>query len=221
MKSPKKLPATNRYIEALVKQRKPENAIAQYLDGHLDYDELHTDEQHMYNRYQRLTACILDNKGRFDRDSVLKDHMRTFDVSIATAQRDLAFVNNRMALINEAELELHKMALYNKAWKGIKIAEDNDDPKGMAINIKEARELLGIGKEGKSTGPGDQIEQHVNVFIADVTTKDVLLKILEKNISVHEYNMTLEDILQKEKDLQKTIDIPHEEIRSDPHHEGD
>ncbi len=221
MKAPKKLPATNRYIEALVKQRKPENAIAHYLDGHLDYDELHTDEQQMYNRYQRLTACILDNKSRFDRDSVLKDHMRTFDVSIATAQRDLAFVNNRMALINEAELELHKMALYNKAWKGIKIAEDNDDPKGIAINIKEARELLGIGKAGGGRTPSEKIEQHVNVFIADASTKDVMLKILEKNISVHEYNMTLEDILQKEKDHQKTIDIPHEEIRSDPHHEGD
>ena len=221
MREVKKLPATNRFVEQLVKQRKPENAIGMYLDGHLDYIELQEDEKKMYERYVRLTACILERKGKFDRDEVLSNHIKTFTVSIATAQRDLGFVNNRMGMLMEAELELHKLALYNKAWKGIEIAEKNEEPKGMAINIKEARELMGIGKNGSNSVPAEKIEQHVNVFVNDDITKDVLLKILQKNISVHEYNMTLEEILAKEKELQKTIDIPHEEIGSEPDHEGD
>lgn len=209
MKSPKKLPKT---VIDLSHLRQPENALSAYLDGHLDYDELHSDEQEMYNRYMRLTAVILDRKGRFNRKEVLSDHEKTFGISPATAQRDLSFVNKRMALLLEAEMELHKLALYNEAWEGIRIAKQNDDAKGVALNVKAAKEILGIGHESQNAAISEKIEQHINVFIADDTTKDVMLKILEKNISVHEYNMTLEEILEKEQELQKTLDIPHEEI---------
>ncbi len=219
MKDPKKLPATNKHAEALIKQRKPENAISSFLNGHLDISDLHKDEKEMYDRYVRLTASVLERKGKFDRTEVLTDHMLTFNIGIATAQRDLAFVNSRMSMLMDAEMELHKMALYNKAWKGIRVAEKNKDPKGMAVNIKEARELLGIGKEGKAGT--EKIEQHVNIILTDDTTKEVMLKILEKNISVHEYNMTLDEILAKEQELQKTIDIPHEDLGNEPDNEGD
>lgn len=219
MKDPKKLPATNKYTEALIKQRKPENAISSFLNGHLDISDLHKDEREMYDRYVRLTASVLERKGKFDRTEVLTDHMLTFNIGIATAQRDLAFVNSRMTMLMDAEMELHKLALYNKAWEGIRIAEENEDPKGIAANIKEARELLGIGKEGKASS--EKIEQHVNIIIADDTTKDVMLKILEKNISVHEYNMTLDEILAKEQELQKTIDIPHEDLGNHTDNQGD
>jgi hypothetical protein len=89
----------------------------------------------------------------------------------------------------------------------------------MAINIKEARELLGIGKGGKADT--EKIEQHVNIIVTDYTTKYVIFKILEKNISIHEFNITLDEILAKEQGLQKTIDIPHEDLGNEPNNQGD
>jgi hypothetical protein len=210
---PKKLPVTNKYIQKLTEERKPENGIEQYLEGHVEYSDLSDKELDMYNRYLRLTSQVLARRGKFDRDGVLTDHAKTFQCSPATSERDLSFVIKRMSLIQFADMELHKYSLYQALWDGIYMAKNAGDAKALAACVKEARTLIGIGKEEGNGISSDKIEQHINIFTTDETTQVVMKKLLEKNVSMTEYNESIDVILAKEKEnAQKIIDITHEEI---------
>jgi hypothetical protein len=182
--SERKLPATNRHdaLKRLKDGRNAEVALELYHEGKLKFSDLTDKEKQMYERQVWLMAKIKANgKVRFDRDNILEAHCNRFDISIATANRDLKFVNDQKRKLMDAELEFHKFYLLQKAYDAIEIAEsagqdieyygDDEDEEdteprtraakgsdkvaaasGMTKGILAALKALGI--DGKENGKG-------------------------------------------------------------------
>jgi hypothetical protein len=204
-----KLPATSKAQRGLLMMRDSQSAVENYLDGLLDYEELNETEQGMYKRYLALTSKIIDAKGNFKRKVLRDEHIALFNISEATFNRDMAMVNKRLGKLHDAELELDRFFLYEKAKKAIKLAEKEKDGSKMAKAIAVAKDVRGIDKKGEGgTIQADKIEQHINIMIADDMTRGVLDKLLQKNVSVLEYETTLEEILRiEEENLKKSQQI--------------
>jgi hypothetical protein len=204
-----KLPPTSKAQRGLLMMRDPQSAVENYLDGLMDWEELSETEQGIYNRYLALTSKIIESKGNFKRKNLRAEHMQIFAVSEATFNRDMAMVNKRLGKLHDAELELDRFYLWNKAKKAIKLAEKDGDGAKMAKAIDVAKNVRGIDKKGDGAViHADKIEQHINIMIADDRTNLVLDKLLQKNVSVLEYDTTLEEILRiEEENLKKSQQI--------------
>jgi hypothetical protein len=132
-------------------------------------------------------------------------------------------VNMRMAKLHDAELELDRYFLYQKAKKAIKLAEKEKDGSKMAKAIAVAKDVRGIDRKGEGgTIHADKIEQHINIMIADDRTSLVLDALLQKNISVLEYETTLEEILRiEEENLKKSQSIEKADYEEIGHRTGE
>jgi hypothetical protein len=228
-----KLPLTDRHLalKRLKESRNAEFSIELYLDGKLNFDDLTDDEQLIYERVVWLTSRIKQNgKARFDRDPVIEDHCRRWEISEATANRDLKIVNIQRRKLTEAELELHKWYLYQKACDAIEKAEKDDmhgqGARGMASGIKEALRALGIDGRGKEgTVDYSKIEQHINILIADEMTQKIFIELIKNKVSVLKHNTTLDEILALEEaakaKVSKITPIEYETLGSESTAGGD
>lgn len=230
-----KLPVTPRHeaLKKLKESRNAEQTIELYLEGTIDFDDLTDKEKEMYERQIWLMAQIkAGGKERFDRDTFLERHTKRFDISMATANRDLRFVNNQRKRLMDAELEFHKYYLLQKAFDAIELAED-EELKGMAASsmargIIAAAKILGIDKSGQKDGgemDNTKIEQHINIKVADARTNLILTELVDKNISVLKHSTDLKEILRLEQvaleKSQKLDPTDYETIREGTSETGD
>lgn len=203
--------AAQKAVAELISQRPPENAIERYLNGSIEYQDMSKDEKLMYERYLSLSHLINSQRGRFDRIEIRKQHMREYtNISSSTADRDIAFVNKRIAAMMQEDNPLHQYRLNNILWDALRNAEKEKDYKAIASLSKTIKDVLGIN-EKTDTNLIDKLEQHVNIIVNDPLTNIILKKIVENGISTMEYNMPLDEILEREAEL--TQDIEHEEVR--------
>lgn len=181
---------------ALKDSRNWETALNSFLDGKLEMHDLTNKEREIYDRFLWMWARIKDMKGRFQRDDLVEDFAHKYGQSESTANRLIAFVNQRRRLLNDAESELGKFQLYNVLWEALEDARLNDEHELVEKLSGRIDRLMGYSKEKTNEIDPKKLEQHINILIAD----DRTLKVLEslRNQNIDDYNPSFEEIMNIE-----------------------
>lgn len=217
--SKEKLPSTN-VINILKNNRNAESCIKAVFYGKMELKELTPKEIEIYDRVIHLKALIKQMKdetgGRYKSYELVETHMSIHGISLATAKRDLSIVSDIEKVLREAVLELERGQLYEAAWRAIDLAEKNGETAAMASNIRVAKDLLGLDKEGgNSLIAPDKIEQHINIIIADHRTNRIMEEMVKNNMSVNKWSMSLDEILAEEaKEVEPQEETEYEIIES-------
>jgi hypothetical protein len=212
-----RLPKTD-LIAALRDTRDAEKTVRMAFSGSFDKADLTEKENEIYNRVVALKVIVNNSNGRLKRNELLEEHCRIHRISTATAGRDWKIVATIEGEFRTAELELERAQLYKMAWESIDLAKNQKDSRALTAAIKVAKDVIGVDAIGSgSAAMVEKIEQHINIIVSDSKTERILEEMVRNDMSVMQWNMSLEDIL-KEEATPKFLDIEHEEIGIDPTH---
>lgn len=154
-----------------------------------------SDKQHeIYVRIKTAWTLLVGGEARSEIENVL---INTYEVSEAQAWRDIRDATRIFGEVQKADKEGMRHLILMKAEKAYRLAELNDDVKGMNEAIKNMVKITGLEREDPDLPDFAKLEAHNYIIVMPPEQQEALRKMLTQPGSV---------------DLNTVSDIEYEEL---------
>ncbi len=185
--------------------------LANYQDKLQDISDLPDKLQEEFNRWDYADNLIRHYHSMKD---VVPMIMKKFNVSQATAYRDIANAKRFFASINKIDKDYWRYMLSEFCMDNLRLSIAKKDPKAVVLTIKTMYLVLGLDKDDPDMPNWEDIEQHNYNITLPKNLLDALTKLTkagELNLSLLRPNLPISDIHHEE--------IQHGQSPGQPQHD--